>query len=217
MKCMATKCHLAHKPSGRATLILTLPTCSNAGTMGSATAPGSSRKLPRHPLPRLTTHGLSLPENPQEDGGENLCGNPSGAPLHLNSRGVPLHAAPREPGDQRTSGSDGTSPGSSSLGDNVSLDAGLSPDAAQTGSGTGSSGCASRINAPHQQRAGRGPCDQGEADQAHDVRQGGVCPASSTHSSPHLKTSRANFRACLVFARAFSSPDLALSQQCICR
>jgi len=86
--------------SGRATLILTLPTCSNAGTMGSAMAPGSSRKLPRHPLPRLTTHGLSLPENPQEDGGENLCGNPSGAPLHLNSRGVPLHAAPREPGDQ---------------------------------------------------------------------------------------------------------------------
>ena len=33
------------------------------------------------------------------------------------------------------SGSGGTSPGSSSLGDNVSLDAGLSPDAAQTGRG----------------------------------------------------------------------------------
>ena len=41
-----------------------------------------------------------LPPNPQEDGGENLCGNPSGAPLHLNRRGMPLHAAPRAPGDQ---------------------------------------------------------------------------------------------------------------------
>ena len=59
--------------------------------------PGNRRGI-RYPGSQRMVH--ALPENPQEDGGENPCGNPSGAPLYLNRRGMPLHAAPREPGDQ---------------------------------------------------------------------------------------------------------------------
>ena len=122
--------------SGRATLILTLPTCSNAGTMGSATAPGSSRKSPRHPLPRLTTHGTraclqTLKRTEVKTSAEipQVLHDTSTAAVCLFMR-HPEHLEISPP-----SGSGGTSPGSSSLGGNVSLDAGLSPDAAPTGRG----------------------------------------------------------------------------------
>ena len=80
---------------------------------------------------RITTPGLSVSEDAQEDGSEIGGGNASSDSVHFDRCGVPVHAASRQAGRGRTDGPGGTSPGPPRSGSGVSLDPGLPPDAAQ--------------------------------------------------------------------------------------